>query len=103
MSSTQIALVEIVDLLHKECLDIYGLMEKTGLHRQTIEKYLGLFHRRGLVRAAEWWQAGNHVWVAKYEWNPDGLPSVRKPRKVPLNEAKARYKEKIRKRKCGIL
>jgi hypothetical protein len=105
MSSNTIGIVEMLRFLDQEAHSVNELAEKSGLHPQTVRKFVGLLSSkdRRLIRIAEWHKRGTYrIWVPYYEWNPDKLPDAPKPKPLTRSQITQRYKERKLRREVMI-
>lgn len=103
MSSNTVAIIEMLVVLKEDCVCIKDIQEKTGLAPGTVIRYIKLLHRRKLIRIAEWRKYGLcHSWVPHYEWNPEDMRDVPKPRKMTAAERQARCRSKKTLRAAGV-
>ena len=74
------------------------LIEATGLHKDTVSRYIAAMRKRGVVRIDEYRRGKGRQWVAYYTLNrrrkPDAVKPLPIPRHVIVATNYARQKEK---------
>ena len=70
-----------------------GLARITGLHGETVSRYVGQLHRRRVVRIADWVRNPvNGNWCPVYTLNHEGLSDMTKPKPKGRAQVEREYR-----------